>query len=108
MTLFEFERQIFAVALASPVCDVPVVVRVTPTSIKLRIEIATGGFIDIFYNEQTGTTAFALIRYGKRIFGADNTGGWHIHPLENPSRHDPLVTPMSFVDFVAEIELRKI
>ena len=39
---------------------------------------------------QPGTTAFALIHQGQRIFGADNTGGWHIHPFAAPERHDLL------------------
>ena len=66
MTLAEFEQQVFATALASPVCGIPVVRRLTPTSINLRIDVTTGGFIDAFYNEQTGTTAFALIHQGRR------------------------------------------
>ncbi len=37
------------------------------------IDITSGGFINIFYNEQTGKTAFALIRDGQHIFGANNT-----------------------------------
>ncbi len=66
MTLVEFERQVFAVAMASPICDIPVVRRLTPTAINIRVNVTTGGFIDAFYNEQTGTTAFALIRQGRR------------------------------------------
>jgi hypothetical protein len=104
MTLDEFQRQVFMAASASPICDIPLVWRLTSTSIKLRIEIASGGFVDAFFNEQTGTTAFALIRQGMRVFGADNTGGWHIHPFEDPSRHDPLADPMTFGEFVAHIE----
>jgi hypothetical protein len=104
MTLAEFEEQIFAVALDSPVCDIPLVRRLTPTSIGLRVDVKSGGFIDVFYNEQTETTAFALIKKGKRAFGADNTGGWHIHPFSDPTRHDPLPGPMSFAEFVAELE----
>jgi hypothetical protein len=76
----------------------------TPAAIGLRPEVTTGGFIDAFFNEQTGTTAFALIREGERIFGADNTGGWHVHPFADPDRHDLLPEPMSFAEFVAEIE----
>jgi hypothetical protein len=104
MTLAEFEQQVFAVAIASPICDIPVVRRLTPTTINLRLTITTGGFVDAFYNEQTGTTAFALIRHDRRVFGADNTGGWHVHPFANPAQHDPLPAPMSFLEFIAEIE----
>jgi|SRR5436190_11823093 len=104
MTLQEFEEQVFTAAIASAICDIPAVVRLTSTSIKLRVEVTTGDFIDTFYNEQTNTTAYALIRHGKRIFGADNTGGWHLHPFDDPNRHDPLADAMTFVDFIAEIE----
>jgi hypothetical protein len=104
MTLIEFEQQVFAVAIASPICGIPLVRRLTPTSINLRIDVATGGFIDAFCNEQTGTVAFALIRQDRRAFGADNTGGWHVHPFADPDRHDPLPGAMTFAEFVAEIE----
>jgi hypothetical protein len=104
MTLAEFERHVFAVAVASPICDIPVVRRLTSTFINLRVDVASGGFMDVFYNEQTGTTAFALIRQGQRVFGADNTGGWHVHPFAAPDRHNPLPDAMTWAEFVAEIE----
>ncbi len=104
MTLAEFERQIFAVSMASPICNIPIVRRLTPTSISIRVEITTGGFIDAFYNEETGTTSFALIRQDKRVFGADNTGGWHTHPFTDPNRHNPLPNAMSFPEFLVLAE----
>jgi len=108
MTLAEFEQQVFAVAMASPVCGIPAVRRLTPTSINLRIDFTVGGFIDVFYNEQTGTTAFALICQGHRVFGADNTGGWHVHPFASPEQHDPLPGAMSFAQFVYEVERHQV
>ena len=104
MTLAEFERQVFAVATASPICGIPVVRRLTPTSVNLRLSVTAGGFIDVFYNEQTGTMAYALVRRGRRAFGADNTGGWHIHPFDDPERHDSLPDAMLFAEFVAQVE----
>jgi hypothetical protein len=104
MTLAEFEQQIFAVAIHSPICDIPAVRRLTSTSIGLRVSIAPGGFIDAFYNEHTDTIAFAFIREGQRLFGMDNTGGWHVHPFADPVRHEPLADPPSFAEFVDEIE----
>ena len=104
MTLGDFEQKVFSAAIASPICCVPVVRRLTATSIGLRIDILTGGFVDVFYNEQTGTTAYALIRQGRRVFGADSTGGWHVHPYADPDSHIPLPDALSFTDFVAEIE----
>ena len=104
MTLVEFERLVFAAAMRSPICDIPSVRRLTPTSISVRISIESGGFIDAFYNEQTDTTAFAFIRKGRRLYGADNTGGWHLHPFSDPGRHEPLEAPLPFAEFVAQIE----
>jgi hypothetical protein len=104
MTLSEFQRLIFDVAVASPICGIPVVRRLTATSINLRVEVTPGGFIDIFYNEETYTTAYALIRADRRVFGADNTGGWHVHPFDDPAQHNPLPDEMSFSEFVALIE----
>lgn len=104
MTLADFEQQVFAVALRSPLCDIPIVVRWTATAIKIRIQTTVGNYIDVFYNEQTGTTAYALIDQGQRIFGADNTGGWHYHPFHDPTRHDPLASAMTLAEFVTQIE----
>jgi len=104
MTLGEFERQIYAVASSSPICGVPIVRRLTPTSINLRLDVMSGGFIDAFHNEETDATAFTLIQRNRRAFGADNTGGWYIHPFDAPERHDTLSGAMTFQSFVAAIE----
>ena len=104
MTLSEFERQVFKVALASSICDIPVVRRLTATSINLRVNVIQDGFIDVFYNAQTDTTGFALILKGQRVFGVDNAGGWHIHPFEAPEQHIPLSNALSFAEFVAALE----
>jgi len=104
MTLIEFERQIFAVTAASPICGIPVIRRLTPTSINLRLDIVPDGFIDAFHNDQTDTSAFAFVQHGRRVFGADNAGGWHIHHFGAPERHDPLPSAISFQDFVTAIE----
>ena len=62
VTLAEFERQVYAVAAASPICGVPLLRRLTPTSVNLRLDIVTDDFIDVFFNEQTDTLAYAVIR----------------------------------------------
>ncbi|MFQ5811655.1 MAG: hypothetical protein ACE5I2_00445 [Anaerolineae bacterium] len=104
MTIAEFEHQVFLVAIASPICGIPIIRRLMPTSINLRVPMTVGGFVDAFYNEETDTTAYALIQGGRRVFGADNTGGWHIHPFDDPVYHQALPGEMSFAEFVAEIE----
>ncbi len=106
MTLAEFEHQVYAVASSSPICGIPIIRRLTPTSINLRLDVIPSGFIDAFYNEQTDTTAFTLVQRSRRAFGADNTGGWHVHPFDAPERHDALPGAMTFQNFVAAIERR--
>ncbi|GEM_PF-2424667 len=61
MKLAEFERQIADVATDSAICGIPVIRRLTSTAINIRLSVSTGGFIDAFHNEHTGTTAFTLI-----------------------------------------------
>ncbi len=104
MTLVEFEKDVYAAALASNICGVPLVRRLTATAINIRINITTGDIVDVFYNEASGTTAFALIRQGKRIFGADNTGGWHVHPFHSPELHIPHASPVTPAQFLFWIE----
>jgi hypothetical protein len=104
MTLADFIQRVYTVAAASPICGIPVVRRLMPTSLNLRVPLTIDGFVEVFYNEQTGTTAYALIQDGQRVFGEDNTGGWHVHPFDDPACHDLLPDEMSFADFIAAIE----
>jgi len=103
MNLAEFQRQIFNVAAESSICGIPFIRRLNSSSVNIRVEMTMGGFIDAFRNTQTGTTAYAFIQEGRRVFGADNTGGWHVHPFDDPSAHQPLRSAMSFVEFVSAI-----
>lgn len=104
MTLGEFQARIFLTAQHSSICTVPIVLRLTTTAVKVRVELINGYFIDAFFNEVSGRTAFALIEEGDRIFGADNAGGWHIHPFTSPSDHLPVTDAVSFAEFVNMIE----
>ncbi len=61
--------------------------------LKLRIELSREVFIDIFYNPHNDRTDFSLIRKGQRVFGYDNLGGWHRHPVEEPDHHIPCSAP---------------
>ena len=99
MTLEEFQHEVISSAQDSPICEIAIVRRITPTSINLRVPLTVGNFVDVFYNEETGTAAFALIEKGKRIFGADNTGGWHIHLFEKPNQHIPIKQPLDAAAF---------
>jgi len=57
--------------------------------LKGRAILKKGRFLQIYFNEQTGTTACALIEEGKRIWGIDfdNMRGWHLHSIGNPEGH---------------------
>ena len=100
LTLEEFEKEIYKATSQWKWGEVPVTLKLTPTSIKIRICISQDIFIDCFFNEMTGRTSFTLIEKGDRIFGANNTGGWRLHPFENPSDHNPLSQSILFSDFL--------
>ena len=59
---------------------------------KARAILKKNRFLHIYFNELTGTTAFALIEKERRIWGIDydNMRGWHLHPLENPESHSEI------------------
>jgi hypothetical protein len=46
-------------------------------------------FLAFYYNQVTGTQAFALVRNEQRLWGIDydNLRGWHEHPLGQPELH---------------------
>ena len=48
-----------------------------------------GMFLAFYYNQATGTQAFALIKDAERVWGIDydNIRGWHLHPVDAPSQH---------------------
>ena len=104
VTVDEFQRDVYLSARRSPICDVPHVVRSRGRSVKLRIDLHIGGFVEAYFNEDTGTTAFAWIENEKRRLGADDTGGWHFHPQDEPERHVPLDGPLSIAEFLNWIE----
>lgn len=54
-----------------------------------RIVLKEDRFVEIYYNELTGTLAFALIEKAKRIWGIDRDRirGWHVHPLRDSEKH---------------------
>ena len=62
-------------------------------------------FLRFYFNEVTGTTAFALIEHQQRIWGIDydNRRGWHLHPFEQPANHIP-IEPLSVAEIVAQLD----
>lgn len=106
MTVDDFQRQVFSDAYKSPICDSPVIESLTKRRIKIHIDLFVGGFLEAYYNQQTRTVSYALIRSGRRVYGADNTGGWHVHPFGDPSAHIPTTEGRAvlFAEFLNEIE----
>jgi len=80
----------------------------TANSIKFRLYIAAGLFINVYANVVSGKVGFALIYRNQRIFGRDNQGGaWHLHPVRDPSDHDSsadATRPVSLREFVIAVE----
>jgi hypothetical protein len=62
-------------------------------------------FVHFYFNEVTGTIAFALIEKQRRIWGIDhdNRRGWHLHPVENPASH-VRINPLSLSDIVGRLQ----
>jgi hypothetical protein len=67
-------------------------------------------YLRFYYNESTGTMAFALIEEKQRIWGidTDNRRGWHLHPLGDPTQHVK-IEPLSVHEIVDQLDhvLRK-
>lgn len=74
--------------------------------LKLRAHLPPSAFIDIFVNVETEKVSFALIKEERRIFGVDNTRGWHLHSFDNPEEHHPCEVT-SFESFLAQVEQHK-
>lgn len=70
-----------------------------------------GLFVRFYFNEITGTIAFALIEEQQRIWGIDydNRRGWHLHPADAPTSHvgiNPLSVP-DIVGYLQKVLLRR-
>jgi len=73
-------------------------------SIKLRINMATNSYIDLYFNEDTETVTSALVMDGSRVLGINGYprgGQWHLHPAESVQEH-VRVKPMGIRTIVEE------
>jgi len=70
----------------------------------MRASLADASFIEAFFNEATNKTAYAWVKEGQRILGADNTRGWHLHPFASPSVHISAEQPITFAEFLRKVE----
>lgn len=61
--------------------------------LETRVRFSENTFLEIYCNALTGKKSFTLITDDRRIFGYDNYKYWHLHPVENPSKHIPCIEP---------------
>jgi hypothetical protein len=58
-------------------------------SVKYRLTVAPDLFIQLYFNERSGTAGLVLVYRRERLYGRDcESGGWHCHPIEDPAVHD--------------------
>lgn len=62
-------------------------------------------FLRFYFNEATGTIAFALIEKQQRIWGIDydNRRGWHLHPADDPTDHIG-IEPLSVSEIITHLQ----
>jgi hypothetical protein len=54
---------------------------------SIRMLIDASFLVNMYFNAENGRCDFSLIKAGSRIFGYDNLGKWHYHPVDNPAHH---------------------
>lgn len=104
MTSSEFATKILKTCTSSSVVVSAFVADTGATWIKIRAFLTDDSFIDAFFNEVTGKIAYAWVKDERRILGVDNTRRWHWHPFTAPETHVPTKSPVSFADFLREVE----
>jgi len=104
LTTSEFAATIFDTCALSPAVVSTFVTGSGVTWIQIRASPTDTSFVEVFFNEATGKTAYAWIKGGQRILGADNTRNWHWHPFTSTDTHVPVGQPISFAEFLREVE----
>ena len=60
-----------------------------PNLLKLRLYIRDDFFVQVYRNDDSKTTSFALVLGKDRIFGRDEENKiWHRHHIDNPTHCD--------------------
>jgi hypothetical protein len=104
MNAFEFAKQVIELCSGRPfIRGVEVLLLDEPVA-KIKSVIDDKTHISVFFNADTARHSFVLIKNDRRIFGADNVGGWHIHPFEDPESHQDSdeITFAGFLDMVGK------
>lgn len=108
MSIEVIERQIATVAGRFSFVQKVETMDKTANTVKIRLEISSACFVQVYLNVRKGLTSFALVFNRARIFGRDSDGGrWHRHPYEDPDRHDFSPEGSRTVDleeFLVEVE----
>lgn len=64
-------------------------------------------FIQLYFNERSGTVGLTLIDRGRRLYGRDQYAGqWHRHAINSPHSHDDSPEgrkAVSVSEFLAEV-----
>lgn len=87
-----YDRATFLIKDRFPQCQVEVAEK-NSLRLKVRIKITLRMFIDIFYAARTKKASIAVILKGERVFGIDNLGGWHVHPVGQTKEHHMIEEP---------------
>jgi hypothetical protein len=89
-------------ALAEAGCCEQVVLETEGPVAKGRAYARADLFLRFYFNEITGTLAFALIPGQGRVWGIDfdKLRGWHLHPQHDPASH-VAIDQMSVFEIVA-------
>ena len=86
------------------------VVKVDETrySVKYRLHIDADLFVQLYFNERSGTVGMTLIDRGQRLYGRDRYAGqWHRHSVVSPHNHDDSPEGRKIVnvrEFLAEVQ----
>ena len=86
------------------------VVKVDETyySVKYRLHVAPDLFVQLYFNERSGTVGLVLVHHRQRIYGRDcEAGRWHRHPVDDPDMHDTSpegARTVKVEEFLAEVQ----
>jgi hypothetical protein len=100
----EFERQVKELCASSSIVMRVIVLTESIDHTQLRIFLTDLSFIDVYYHQISGKTAYTQIRDDRRVFGSDNKKGWHWHPYEDLQRHEPADDEITFDNFLKQVE----
>ena len=86
-SLDAFEDQVRTAAASFVSSERVSIVARTLLTVKLRVDVTAARFVAVFFNVGNGRIDLSVIDHGRRIFGYDNLGDWHEHPLGRPDDH---------------------